>query len=360
MRAVVARNRALHVAELPIPEPGSGQVLVKTKHCGICGSDLHALEHGAKMAELSQDGGSALLQATDWTKPVVMGHEFTAEIVEYGPDTQAALAPDTLVCSVPMTLADGQMHAVGYSNAMTGGYGEYMLLSEMLLLPVPAGLSSEQAALTEPMAVGLHAVNNATVQKGDVCLVIGCGSVGLAVIAALKLQGHGPIVAADFSPTRRHLAEVMGADAVFDPSVASAYEHWVQMATPDGYTPGSLEALLGLGPQMSPTVVFECVGVPGMIQQVMAASPRHTRIVVVGVCFEEDRFQPMHGILHELELRFVLGYSPEEFAATLAHIAEGRLEVAPLITGTTGLAGVDDAFRQLAHPNEHAKILVQP
>jgi threonine dehydrogenase-like Zn-dependent dehydrogenase len=109
-----------------------------------------------------------------------------------------------------------------------------------------------------------------------------------------------------------------------------------------------------------PAVVFECVGVPGVLDQVMAASPRGTRIVVVGVCMEADTIHPMLGISKELNLQFVLGYTADEFAATLRHIAEGEIPTEPLVTGTVGVEGVARAFEELGSPERHAKILVEP
>ena len=114
------------------------------------------------------------------------------------------------------------------------------------------------------------------------------------------------------------------------------------------------------GPPVRPAVVFECVGVPGVLDQLMAAAPRGTRIVVVGVCMEADTIYPMLGISKELSLQFVLGYTPDEFAVTLTHIAEGRIPTAPLVTGTVGVEGVAGAFEALASPEHHAKILVEP
>ena len=107
-------------------------------------------------------------------------------------------------------------------------------------------------------------------------------------------------------------------------------------------------------------MVFECVGVPGVLDQIMAAAPRDTRIVVVGVCMEPDTIYPLLGIAKELSVQFVLGYTPDEFAATLGHIAQGAIPVAPLLTGRVGLAGVARAFEDLAAPDRHAKILVEP
>ena len=337
MRAVVMRNRQLMVADIPAPEPGPGEVLVRTLACGICGSDLHALKHAEKFVATARRAGNTFVM--DIGRDVVMGHEFCAEIVEHGPGTTGALPAGTRVCSRPTLARATGPQSIGYSNDNPGGYGEYMRLSEALLLPVPNGLATDQAALTEPMAVGVHAVQKARLLPEDAPLVIGCGPVGLAVIAALRLAKVEPIVAADFSPRRRELAATLGAHVVVDPAKTIVWEQ-----RPAGRSP----------------VVFECVGVPGVLDQLMTAAPRGTRIVVVGVCMESDTIHPLIGIVKELNLQFVLGYTPDEFAATLRHIAEGEIPATPLITGHVGLDGVPAAFEELGSPERHAKILVHP
>jgi threonine dehydrogenase-like Zn-dependent dehydrogenase len=107
-------------------------------------------------------------------------------------------------------------------------------------------------------------------------------------------------------------------------------------------------------------VLFECVGVPGVMQKMFEGAPQGARIVIVGVCMEVDSFEPFFAILKQLDVQFVLGYTPEEFAGTLERIAAGRIDVAPLITGRVGLDGVQAAFADLANPEAHAKILVEP
>ncbi len=186
MRAVAMLDHKLHLRELPVPVPGPGEVLVKTLACGICGSDLHALRHTEKLVESARRAGGAFVM--DTKRDVVMGHEFCAEIADYGPGTPKRFAPGTRVCAMPILVQATGVSTVGYSNDAPGGYGEYMRLMEPLLLPVPASLSTDHAALTEPMAVGLHAVKKAKLERDDVPLVIGCGPVGLAVIAALRLE----------------------------------------------------------------------------------------------------------------------------------------------------------------------------
>jgi len=250
--------------------------------------------------------------------------------------------------------------SVGYSNHVPGGYAENMVLFEPLLLPVPNGLATDHAALTEPMAVGFHAAQMSRIGKDEVPLVIGCGPVGLAVILALKQQGIGPIVAADFSPARRALAEVLGADVVVDPGQDSPYQGWADIASRDAHGNEIPPNPLTGGQLFRSGVYFECVGVPGVIDAMMVGAQRGCRIVVVGVCMEQDHIQPLTGINKELNLQFVLGYTPEEFAATLNNIAEGNIEVAPLITGKVGIDDIPRAFEELADPDKHAKILVSP
>jgi threonine dehydrogenase-like Zn-dependent dehydrogenase len=353
MRAALMRNKKIQTAEIPSPEPGPGEVLVKTLACGICGSDLHALKFADKLVE----GDAA---AMDLNRGIVMGHEFCAEVVDYGPNTPKRLKSGTRICAMPLLVRPAGVETVGYSNENPGGFAEYMRLTESLLLEVPNGLSTERAALTEPMSVGYHAVQKARLEKDDAPLVIGCGPVGLSVIAALKLKAVHPIVAADFSPRRRELALKMGADVVIDPNESSPYESWKQGAAYSDPSKAPALTLWMKGSALRPAVVFECVGVPGVINSLMAETPPGGRIIVVGVCMEEDRFRPMAGINKELTIQFVLGYSGDEFAATLQNLAEGKISGDALITGKVGVEGVAGAFEELALPERHAKILVEP
>ena len=341
MRAAVMRDRRLVVDDVPEPVPGPGQVLVKTLACGICGSDLHALRHAERMVEAARDAGAGAF-VMDLSRDVVMGHEFCAEILEYGPGSTPRLRPGERVCAMPIVLHAGGLASVGYSNEFPGGYGERMLLAEPLLLPVPNGLPTEAAALTEPLAVGEHAVVMARLEKTDAPVVVGCGPVGLAVIAALGRRGVGPIVASDFSPARRALALQMGAHVAVDPAHDSPCARLAKEAPGRG------------------SVAFECVGVPGMLDRLCREAPAGARLVVAGVCMEEDRIQPFVPIVKQLQLQFVLGYTPDEFAGTLRAIAEGEIDTAPLVTGKVGVDGVAGAFEALASPERHAKILVEP
>jgi len=347
MRAAVMRDWQLRVDDLPDPVPGPGQVLTKVLACGICGSDLHLLAHGEESRRLQlelEEGRPRDPLAPVPFEPsldVVMGHEFCCEVVELGPGVERLRAGDVVV-GMPVAFDAEGLHGIGFSNRYHGGYAELMVLNELIALPVPAGLPVELAALTEPLAVGVHAVAKSRIAPGDAALVIGLGPVGLACVAELRMRGIGPIVAADLSPKRRQLAELLGADVVVDPRETPAIEAWRAV---DG---------------SKPLVVFEAVGVPGMIDQAMRMAPKDSRILVVGVCMQQDRIHPLVGIGRELNIQFALGYTPEEFAASLASLAEGRVDLSAWLTGRVAIDEVPQAFADLADPEAHAKILVTP
>lgn len=337
MRAAVLRDgRMVYRDDVPDPIPETGQVLVGVRACGICGSDLHFAAHGAQVLEMSDRvAGESGAMRVDLDHDIFMGHEFSAEILEAGPDTDTH-PPGTLVTSLPVLLSAKGVEPIVYSNSTVGGYAERMLLSAPLLLPIPNGLDFKHASLTEPMAVGLHAVNKSNIVPGETALVLGCGPIGIAIIAALQAKGVEPVVAADFSPKRRELATAMGAHQTLDPAKGSPFD------------------------AIKPTVVFEAVGVPGIIDDVLLRARPGTRLVVAGVCMQPDTVHPFFAIAKEINVQFVLAYTPEEFGDSLRALAEGDIDASPLITGEVGLDGVGTAFDDLADPERHCKILVTP
>ncbi len=380
MKAVTCTHAKLEVAELPDPVPGPGQVRIAVTRCGICGSDLHARHGIDAWADMTARLGYDRFGRSD--QPIVMGHEFTGEIAEYGPKTRRRLRPGTPVVALPMLRSPQGVDLTGLSLHAPGGYAEQLLVQEPLMFAVPNGLAPEIAAMTEPLAVAWHAVRRGDVGRRTVAIVIGCGPVGLGVILMLKAKGVATVVAGDPSPERRALAVACGADFVVDPGerspftaagdrghltrVPDALELSVSMSERLGRLPGwwhawNLGEKLGAGPKLP--VIFECVGVPGVINEVVLGAPMFSRVVVVGVCVGGDRFESAMAISKELELRFVFAYRAPEFYETLQMLADGKVDPRPMITGTVGLGGVEAAFDALANPSgpdAHAKILVDP
>lgn len=196
----------------------------------------------------------------------------------------------------------------------------------------------------------------------------------------LKASGVRQVVASDFSAGRRALARRCGADVVVDPAEDSPYEtapgddHLHSIPEAVELAVGTTEKLRrlpvpwwhvwrtaeALGAKPKAPVIFECVGVPSVIDTIIAGAPLFSRVVVVGVCMGEDRIRPSMAINKEIELRFAIGYTPLEFRDTLHMLADGKVDAAPLVTGVVGLASVADAFDALGDPETHAKILIDP
>jgi threonine dehydrogenase-like Zn-dependent dehydrogenase len=378
MRAVVCQHASLQVEDLAEPVPGPGQVRLEVLRCGICGSDLHARTGMDEWADMAARTGYDRFGRS--TEPVVFGHEFSGAVAEYGPKCRGDVREGAPVVAFPLLRSAGSVDGVGLSRHAPGAYAEQLLVQESLMLAVPNGLDADVAALTEPMAVAWHAVRRSDIGRRDLAIVIGCGPIGLGVILMLKAKSVRTVVASDYSPARRALASACGADVVVDAAHASPYTAVTKRGqVHDAPTllelaVGTSEKLrrlrsgewhawrladrLGAGPKQP--VIFECVGVPGMIDSVIDSAPLFSRVVVVGVCVGPDQITPAMAINKEIDLRFVIGYTPLEFRDTLHMLAEGRVDPRPLITGTVGLDGVAGAFEALGDPEKHAKILIDP
>jgi threonine dehydrogenase-like Zn-dependent dehydrogenase len=375
MKAVVCHRTELTVTDVPDPRPAKGQLLLKVLRCGICGSDLHARQHADELQAAAAATGYADAMGPD--DRVVMGHEFVGEVLE----ARKGFKAGDRVVALPIRRAEGSAHLTGFSRCAPGAYAEQVVVEASLAMKVPDELSTDHAALTEPMAVALHAVRRGEVGKNQVAVVIGCGPIGLAVISMLKATGVRTVVASDFSSERRRLARACGADVVVDPRTDDPWTAYDTSRYVTGagqmldLAVGSMEKLRMVpfvpwwhvmhaaevaGAMPEGPVVFECVGVPGVIDDIIAHAPLATRVVVVGVTMAPDTIRPSIAINKEIDLRFVIVYTPREFRDALHMLAEGKVNADALITGRVGLKGVEAAFTALADAEKHAKILVAP
>ncbi|MGW6729645.1 zinc-binding dehydrogenase [Nocardia sp. NPDC055029] len=380
MKAVVCHKSELAVTDIPDPKPGKGQVLIEVTRAGICGTDLHHVHHGDELADVSVEVGYDGVGRSD--QQVIFGHEFTGTVLEYGPDCRKSILAGRPVVALPYLRRDGGVHPIGSSVAAPGAYAERMLVEEALMFEVPNGIGPDIAALTEPLAIAWHAVRCGEVQEDNVAIVIGCGPVGLGIIALLKANGVRTVVASDNNLGRRLLAKQCGADVVVDPAQGSPYagaqEYGFLETAPPAFhrVVGAMEQLRSMptpwheiaraaeaagDTKPKGPVIFECVGVPGAIEQIIANAPLFSRVVVAGLCMSEDHFRPAMGVFKTIDLRFVRGFTPLEFWDCLQMLADGKIDATPFVTGVVGLAGVENAFTALSErPKVHAKILIDP
>ena len=341
MRAALIENGAVRVGELPDPVPVKGQALVRTHSCGLCASDLHFLKGGRNIIDLSRRLGGPYA-SLDFARPFVPGHEFVGEVLDYGPGSRRTVKPGRRVTSVPIMRAGGAHATIGYSHQCPGGFGELMLLDEEVMIEVPDGMPDDHAALIEPLAVGLEHARRGRPQSGDVALVIGCGAIGLGVIAGLRLAGIAPIIAADFHAHRREQAIAMGADIAIDPRETSPYA-----------------PLPGFGGR-SANLIYECVGLPGMLQQIIEAAPFDGRIVMGGYCMEAESLFVFAAQNKRLNVQFACGEEPQDMDLAMRAIDDGRIDVAPLLGGRIGPSGVASALEGMTDPHAPVRTVVDP
>lgn len=343
MKAAVLRDQKFYVETVTTPVPAAGQVLIKVRACGICGSDLHFYKHSAHILAMAKKLGAPTADLERGLKEgLILGHEFVGEVVALGEGAGTSVSIGDRVCSMPFVLKEAGPALMGSTPETPGAYAEYMVLSEALCLKVDPSIPDEAAALTEPLGIAVHAVNKAAIQPGDVAVIVGCGTIGLAITAVLKIRGIETIIASDLSPRRRALATTMGASEVVNGKEISPVTRACEIA------PGAK------------MVIFENTGAPGMLGRIINEAPQNAKIVVSGIAPGDESFIPMVAIMKELQISFIIYYTMEEFAEALTLVSGNQLNWRPLITASVGLESINDAFKALEDPEKHAKILIDP
>lgn len=341
MKAAYFQNGAVHVGEMPDPVPGKGQALVRTHSCGMCASEAHFLHSGQHVIDLSRKFGGAYA-GLEMARPFVPGHEYVGEVLDYGPGSTRTVKTGRKVTSIPIMRTGGAHAVVGFSHDCPGGFGELMLLDEQFLIEVPSDLDDDFAAMVEPLAVGLEHARRGHPTKDDAALVLGCGAIGLGVIVGLKLAGFGPIVAADFHASRRELALKMGADVAIDPREVSPYQPIPQLG----------------GRQVN--LVYECVGLPGLLQQIIESVAFEARIVMGGYCMAPEQLYVFAAQNKRLTVHFAGGEEPQDMALALRTIADGTVDIAPWVGARIGLSGVAEAIAQMSGPAAPVRTVIDP
>jgi (R,R)-butanediol dehydrogenase/meso-butanediol dehydrogenase/diacetyl reductase len=333
MRAVTfqALHQPLAFETLPDPTPAPDQIVVKVGRCGICGSDLHMTEDAAYGCKHGD----------------ILGHEFAGEVVALGREAKGLKTGD-LVSVIPLvscgqceSCRKGEVQWCEHFSLQGGGYAEYALTRPHQCVKLGANVSLADGAIIEPLAVALHGVNLSGMKAGDKVLVLGAGPIGLAVAFWARRMGAAKVAVQDIADFQRDRAIGMGADIfVVDP------------ADPVG----SAEA--GLGGKAD--VVFECVGIPGLIDQAVHQVRNRGTILLLGLCTRPDTFNSFAMLSKEVRLVTSAFFTVPEYEAALAALDSGAMEPRLLVTDTISLAETPTVFESLKQRTSQCKVLIAP
>jgi len=347
--AVWYAKEDIRFEDYPEPEVQAGQVKVKIKQCGICGSDLHEFRSGpfiipAKPHPLTGRTGG----------PVILGHEFSAEVVAVGDGVKKFHPGDRVTvnpliycgkchyCRKGIHIMCAKLGTVGF--AWDGAFAEYGVYPEYGLYKLPDSVTDDMGAFVEPLAVAVHAVNRSGMKIGDNVAVIGAGPIGLFVLQACKAAGAGHVYAIEPMKARMETAAKTGANAVFDPTTVDTGKEIGDLT--DG---------------LRADIAFDCVGNQSSFDTAVKVTGRRAKICVVGLALKPISVPFIRLWGHEKELTFSSGYQ-DEFPAAIAYLEDGRVKVDTLISEKIKVKDlVEKGIKALIeHPDQHVKILVNP
>lgn len=335
MKAAVFHEigQPLRIESVPDPTPGPKELVLRIRNSGICGSDLHLSER-----ENGLPNGT------------VMGHEFSGEVMAIGGEAKGDWREGERVCSLPLIscgvcqpcLSGDGARCVSFEDigvgANPGGYAEYVRVSSHETMRLPEAVDYRSGAAVEPLAVGLHGVHKANLQGGENVLVIGAGPIGLATAMWARFFGARHVVVSEQAAGRLALAGKFGATGGIDASKEDVRQAYAAIAG------------------AKPDVIFECVGVPGVLQSCIKMAPVYGRIVIIGVCMVPDTIAPLNAIVKELQLNFVYYYRRQDFQFTLDMLATGRVDAQAMITEEIGFDRFPEAFEALKSPSANCKV----
>lgn len=334
MKAAVFKGvgEPLAIETLADPVPGEGELLLRVGRCGICGTDLHMT-----------DG-----HAQTFPEGTVIGHEFAGEVVAVGRGVSGYRNGD-LVAAMPV-VGCGECGSCRSGEPMwceqgligiSGGFGQYAIAKARAAIKLPRSLSLSDGALVEPLAVSLHGVTLAELKPGARVLVQGAGAIGLAAAWWARRLGAGRIAVTARSSRGEPYAMQLGADRFL-------------------VSGEDLQAQVGAALGGPPDVVFECVGVPGMVAQAInLVRPRGT-VVILGNCMLPDTFYPAQAMFKQVRIQGSMVYSLREFETVAQALDAGQVEPRCMVTDTVGHAVLPQVFESLRQPGGQCKVMVDP
>jgi (R,R)-butanediol dehydrogenase/meso-butanediol dehydrogenase/diacetyl reductase len=325
-------GRPLRIGERTIPEPAEDEVLLLIAACGICGSDLHMTEDPATFGV---------------SEGFVLGHEFAGKILRCGSGV-TDLRPGDRVAVAPMqgcgrcdSCRNGEPAWCAEMRLIGGGYAELASVAARQCRLLPHGLPTEEGALAEPVAVGLHAVKRSRMKPGDRVLVLGAGPIGLLVAFWARQLGAQGVIVADLNRHQEARAAAVGATgfALSGPDLAAEIQN--QMGA-------------------QPDIVFECVGKRGLIAVACSLVRVHGTVVGVGLCVGGDEWDPFAALSKEIQVVFSAFFSMSEFETALDALGRGgQFRPQALVTEQISLQRVPDSFEALRRRTTQCKVLIE-
>lgn len=314
-----------------MPEPGPGEVLIRVRRCGICGSEL----------------GMAEGPRREFPGGMVFGHEYAGEVAGLGKGVTGLREGDLVAiypadgCGQCAACQRGSMLLCTNGRVLMGGYAEYACVPARAAVALTSGMTAADGALVEPLTVSYYGARSAKVREGDRVLILGAGTIALAAIYWARRMGAGPIVAMSRSTHRAELAREMGADAF----VAYGENEQAEVAN----------ALGG-----RPDVVFECVGKEGFLGRAIAHAATFGRVVSLGLSRAPEPVNPMQAGIKDLTITFPVGYSIEDFRHVAAAMGQGNVDPKRMISRVVSLADLPATFARLLGPHGEAKVQIEP
>lgn len=326
LQAVLERPKTIVFREVPVPEPGEGEVLIKVSRIGICGSDIHVYHGQHKYATL----------------PVVQGHEGSGVIAKVGSGVtnftvgeQVTIRPQ-LFCGECVMCRKGRYNlcldykVIGVLGGTTGMASDYFAIKASLAHKLPQGITLDQGAMVEPAAVAVHSVKLGAAPAGNNTLVIGAGPVGNLVAQAAKALGAGKVVIVDISQQRLELAKECGITICVnsrDRKLADIIEEHFDSNGAD--------------------VIIDCAGAVPLMEQIIHAARRGTNIVLTGNYY--DKVPVELGLVQRREINLVgvMNYLAEDYEDTIRFIASGDIKVDPLVSNYFSIKQYNEAYQYI-------------
>lgn len=333
--AVFYGPRDIRVEEVEKPKIEAGEILIKVRACGVCGSDMHTYKLGI-FPEVGLPIGPGRM---------ILGHEYSGDVVEVGEQVEGVKVGDRVI-----------------GISLGGGMAEYVKVFTFLngnVFHLPPEVSYEEAATNEPLATSVHAANLASPAEDETILIVGAGIIGLGVLQVLKARNSNKVIMVDVSQQRRAMAKQLGADVVIDPSAGDLFEQVMQVVGP-APTTYSFVQTCAIG------TAIDCVGlmvdVPGVsvVEQLLPIVREGAKVLLVGAY--EDKVA--------LDLNFIMGkglsvlgsiaYVPQEFADALELIRTRKVDRKMFISRVFPLDQAKEAFESQLKGGAVLKVLLRP